>query len=289
MPYVPQGRLVNDLATYEALTGFKAMAVAKNGVGLGFSRSQYISQEDANKAVLAACQVLAQNEPCSLFAEGNQLKYDESDFYLKHESVIESGPRVLDFAKIPGLISILHQDLATRYATNLSMPYKAIAIGNYGKVPFMLGATQADANRRVLELCEAITAETCTLYAEGNQVVFNVTEFNWNYSIRYLQFAPTAFDASKVPFVGANFRTDPNFFAGIPAMVTQGRNPVVALGKEGHFWIGSAAGKTVAENRATAQTSCDALIPGGKHKCIIYSINNDIVWTRAQLDAEPFW
>jgi len=71
IPYNPKGRLIADLVDYPNINGYKAVAVATNGRGLGLGG--FTSQEEANQVVLGACQIIAKKK-CKIFAEGDRLK-----------------------------------------------------------------------------------------------------------------------------------------------------------------------------------------------------------------------
>lgn len=284
LPYLPQGNLVSELDAYLSTTGFKAVAIAPNGYGVARGHSRLASQAEANKYVLEACQIVARNMPCGLFAEGNVIKYNEADFFANQVSVLEFGPRSLDIDKIPALPDYNKAAFKTTYESPVTA--KAVANGNFGLVVRGVGETQAEANRRGLESCEAIRPnETCTLYAIGNTVVFNVTDYNWNYTTSHIKYAPLTYAANQVPFVTDATRALPEL-TGIPAQATAGRNPVLALSRVGHFGVAAVTGATLAANRTAALAACNAKLSATSTiQCFVYSENNQVVMTKATLTA----
>ena len=121
------------LKNYSAAEGFKAVAVAKNGVGSAawISKDKLVkSQEEWSRVVLERCELQAR-EPCALFAEGNEIKYDESQFLEMDELHIET-PQKMDGSKIPGLIDHWRNFEVTNYLPIPEGRFRAYAIGLNG-------------------------------------------------------------------------------------------------------------------------------------------------------------
>ena len=283
LPMVPQGRLVEDLEDYTLVPGFKAIAMAANGYGAAQGDARFATQAEANLAVLQRCQIEADNQPCSLLAEGDALAFSESEFMSQFADHLQSGARNFDSSSIPTLsdaIKVLTS--GAEYVDRLEA-FKAYAIDGRGAgSPGWSEVSQAEANRRALEFCEAIADEACTLYAEGDTVVFNVDAFAWNRTktIAYaVDGENLAFNPATVPFLLDAERA--TRMQEVVDRVNGGENIVIALSKYGHYDFEPNADVNIAIEDALVECNMELEAAGiSDHSCFIYSVNLNVVMTR---------
>lgn len=222
-------------------------------------------------------------------AEGNKFKFDEAAFLTQQISMIDSGMRDVDVARIPGFLKYWEALFKDQWE-NSKEDYNAIAFGLYGKVLRGWGKSQVEANRRALEICEALDENHCTLYAEGNTVHFNVSSFNFNTTVRHLKFAPLSFSAASIPFISDAQRAA-SYITGIRKLANDGEKPVLAISRYGHLWVQYDKNKTIEQNAAVALAKCNEdLHKGGNAQlgCVVYSQNDQVVLTRAAMTAAKF-
>jgi hypothetical protein len=278
LPYTPQGRLKADLATYPFLVGgYKAVAIAANGFGLATGSKAFASQAEADLLIQEQCQLLADNSPCAIFAEGDTLKYSISDFSSHLASVIASGPRTFDGMAVPTMLqSNRYYAFGSSNYTSGNDPFKAFAIGNYGRAAAGTGATQDEADQRALQTCEGLDGTPCNLYAQGDTVVFNVTVFSWQDFYPNLIYGPGGFSQANIPFLRATEK------AAIQAMVTAagGHHWALALDRYGDYYFATDATNSAATLENIALVNCNQLIaPGTDYTCMLHSVDGNVVWT----------
>ncbi|MCC6137104.1 MAG: hypothetical protein IT287_00605 [Bdellovibrionaceae bacterium] len=282
LPYTPTVEFKNLIKNYLKITSFKAVAMAENGIGAAQGSSTFISQAEASAVVLERCQLLSGDVPCALLAEGNKYKYDEDDFYKNRIDVLESGVRKFNPNTVPGLAYKWRVDLAGKGYMTRTNKFKAYAIGHRGTTSSGWSeASQAEANRRALEFCDATGDLACTLYAVKDDVVFNVTKFEMS-KTRKVFYGPVAYSAAKVPFVTDDARK--KLLADVPKSVAKKLQVVVALSRYGHYQVASNAKLAIAQK--TALDKCNAsLAKGATFRCFVYSKSLKVVFTRAEFVA----
>jgi hypothetical protein len=286
LPYKPSEDFKKRVTAYLSYKGFKAIAMAENGIGVAQTDSAFTSQKEANDIMLERCQLLAGNMPCALLAEGNLYKYNEDDFYKARINVLESGKRKFNAITIPGLAHIWRTHAAGEGYMTRKNKYKAYAIGHYGATsPGWGEISQQEANRRAVEFCETISLNACTLYAVGNDVVFNVSGFSMS-TKPVLKFSPSTFSVTMVPFISEDVRTGATGeLKNVPDLVKKKKQVVVTLSRYGHYRV--EVGTTMnAALISAALDNCNKMIAkGSPFQCFIYSKNLDVVFTRATLEA----
>ena len=283
-PYTLNGPIVGQIMLYSQVQGFKAIAVAENGQGYAGGDPAFTSQAEADEVILERCQLSSGNQPCALFASGDTLVYSDTDFYDQHQDVLESGARNFNASTIPGLAFEWRQLAAGDGYDTRNETFKAYAISPNGTTsPGWSNVSQAEASRLALEFCESndsTDSVACTLYAEGDTVLFNVNQFSLN-TTRALQFAPSALDPNNVPFVSDDLRA--GSIANLAARIANGDNIVITISPFGHF--DSESGPAI--NNTLIQASlndCNGRIPAGaSYQCLVYSTNDEVVMTRATL------
>ena len=273
IPYNLDANFKKSVEKYSDRTGYKALALAANGLGSIRSSDAFMDQDDANLSALQDCQLLTKL-PCSLFAEGDIIKYSEKMFYQNHSFWIEDV-EAFDPMLVPG--HARYWRIQNNYLTRTN-PYKAYAIGLQGATASgWSDHSQSEANRRALEFCEAhsFTFNPCTLYAVGNNVVFNSSDFNWAaQQIRGL--APDALNVSKIPFVRDIDRT--GHIKDQYNKISASQHLVIAITRYGHYRAILAS--TLAQARQTALNECNAALEASANfECFVYSENKKIVMT----------
>ena len=278
------GNLLNEIGTYNNQVGFKAIAVAQSGYGVAHICRDCATQEIATQVILERCQIEANNLPCAIFAEGPTIKYDQADFFNNFVSVLETGPRILDFSKVPGTSTNFRTDLAGAIYAGRPEEFKAITLGYRGAAGLGFSANdQEEANRLAMEDCEMKNGiiAPCTLYAETNTVVFNVQGFELNAEF-YIDYGPKPFDPARVPFVRDTRRE--NELAVVALQAGAGNLQYVAISIYNNMGIDA--------NQQTALDECNSQItnPDAKHECFIYSYGGNVLMTRDVLDNshDPF-
>ena len=264
---------------YRNLTGYKAMAFTENGdIYAAKNESTLIeNQDDWNEAVLERCQLFFMNQPCSLFAEGDVIAQNRDDFIVGFNPVI-TVPATFDAFQVPGSINYWQSHHAATYPDFTNNPFKAFAIGSNGAThPGWSQDSQAEANRRALEFCEAISDEPCVLYAVGLDVVFDLE--NYAFDQKVLTWGPRAFVVDEIPFIPDSVREV------IRAEYNQGLFYVLALDKFGYWFTVQSSTPIVQADRDAAIAGCNAKLPepvpgASERSCYIYSIDDQVVVTR---------
>ncbi len=270
----PSSQMVSTMLTgfgYAASTAPKAVAI--DAAGLGFvSIEPGATQADADRTALEACFVIGGDQPCASLASGNAFAVSEAALPT---SFTFSLAQPTTLAEMPYVTAAARTSALTTYAA-LTTAAKAIAIGLDGTIVQLANtdviANQTEADRIVLERCEMQTKLTpCTLFAEGNSVVFAP---NWSPVIDY---------SRKV--VGTNLpgTTMANYNAHIPTYVTE-----VGAGYQGSIYVaadgdgGDAWETTAALAQTTALGFCNQYVGAG-FRCLPYATNTGITFGPADL------
>ena len=288
---------INDQAFIDGLNRYmdefrmdlvKAIAFAADGSGYvaWTSDDRVGGQEEWDRVVLERCE-LQNRQACTLFASGNVLVHDEEDFYDSHQSLINLSP-VFDGTQVPGLLTHWRDLLPVNYPPNGQGEFKAYAIGLFGNTHSgwsnasdLTTNSQAEANRRAIEFCEAMSeTRLCMLYAIGEQVIFDPI----NYVLptqRTIDYSPgQTFDPSTVPFVRDVSRTD--ILNRYNAAVSNGESFVLAIDRFGSYDIATSAGAITDVERNIATTGCKSNVvinPGAfDRECVVYAENDQVVW-----------
>lgn len=290
VPYTPDATLQAQLNTYEAQTGFKAVVLAPNGQGLAWAaRNDLVrTQQEWTRVLLERCQLLSMNRPCSLFAEGNTIKYNEADFFANHRSVIDV-PETFDAMKLPGVIDHWRNYHRETYATGASR-FRSIAISWEGTSHTgWSDSSQEESNRRTLEFCEVSANTTCALYAEGNNVVFDLATYRW--AAKRVFYGPRTFDLEYVPFISDSYRTT-RLKPVYDRVAANQVHAVFAMNRYAQTYIFESPRPITAADQTRAIAECNRLIPSpddpreSVNRCFIYSIDMEVLMTRQSiLDA----
>lgn len=282
VPYDVSPALAASLANYPNLTGFKAVVLTQEGNGFARSLADATTQEEASQVLLERCQ-LEFRQMCALFAEGNVIKYNASEFYTKHVSAI-SNVTVFDPMKIPGLLTRWKLNYARDYPSQ-TVTFNAIALGQNGLVQKGWSqVTQADANRRSIEFCEAMGNRPCTLYAEGTSVVFDIDTYQWSPPL--VDYGPKALVINRIPFISDRVR-EVSAMPMYQRMLNTNVRSVVAISRYGHWYHRESNSNITQADRDLVLERCNALRElnsdptAYQHRCFIYSENMQVVMTRA--------
>lgn len=284
LPYNPKADFKTLVTNYLKITGsYKAIAMANDGTGIARSSVEFVTQAEADDVILERCQLASGNKPCSLLARGNKFVYNEKDFYNQHTDVLESGARKFNPKTIPGLAYKWRLYAEGEGYVTRKNKYKAYAISVHATSPGWSEVSQAEADRRAVEYCEATGNLPCTLYASGNNVVFNVSTFVMNKKMVIL-FGQRAFAGANIPFITDAARI--NLDKEIKKLVSTDKKQVVlAMSRYGHYYYTS-GNKMDAALEKSAVDKCNAAIEAGANfQCFVYSKNLDVIFTRATLEA----
>lgn len=290
VPYKVSTAFNENLLAYKARTGLKAIVLNQSGEGLAQTVGGAQTQEEVNQVLLERCQLVFGNKPCAVFAEGNIIKFNEVDFYKNHKNAIAAIGVQFDANKIPGALKRAKDALALSYP-NPNDTYNSLAIGRDGTIHRgWSAATQAEADRLALEMCESIRNLVCTLYASGLNVVFSLENFQWTpAAVHY--YAPAAFDLSKIPFIDDLARRGGLSTANSQLM--SGQHVVIALNRYGRWGVVASGNPISAADRTLAINRCNERIVYGpgttfEYKCFVYSVDRSVVLTRDEFTMASF-
>jgi hypothetical protein len=265
------------------LTGFgyaasaAPKAVAINSAGLGFvSIKVGGTQADADRTALEACFIIGGRKPCASLASGNAFAVDESalpsrfTFNLTAPPTLAQMPYVTDAARTSDIAA--YTALAKVKAIAISLDGTVAAINSTDTI-----ASQAEANRIVLERCELkATMTPCTLFAQGATIVFDPTTTNWAPQIDY---------SRRTVQIDLPGTTAANYASHIPAYLSglnQGYHGSIYIAADGD---GGDAWQT---NAATADTAalgfCNQHVTAG-FRCFKYASDRAIVMGPTSLAA----
>jgi hypothetical protein len=282
LPWKPQGRLVDDLKKYAGVQGFKAVAIAVNGMGIATGSTNFVTQTEADRAIQQQCELLSNLAPCVIFAEGDFVKYDSADVLSHVAPIIDSGARTFDMTRVPMIISKNPYYINPASYSVGALTFKAFAIGDYGRMAHGTGVTQYEADQRALQACEGIDGSPCTLYAEGDTVVFNATVFSWKNFFPALQYTGS-FQASEVPFIAD---ADAKAVAAAIQSAPPNSHWALAVSRYGDFFLATDATSTAAALEAIAVTNCNLKISAGlDYSCILYSADGQLLWSIMDVKA----
>ncbi|CAO3433645.1 caspase family protein [Azospirillum doebereinerae] len=179
-----------------------------------------------------------------------------------------STGRPVDPSAIPYLGAKAHAALANY--PSLPSP-KALAISQKGGYAYASNRsnlrTEEDVKRNALQYCQHVAEAPCTLYAVGDSVVADVGK---GFTPMPVEIAGSGrFDPARVPFVTDRTRE--------VAMLNYQRNPdhkavaLTLLGRWATVW-----GKANDEDaRDAVMEKCEK---GGKEPCLLYAVNDEIVF-----------
>lgn len=278
IPFTLKGDLVTDALNYASFPGFKAMAISANGFGYvarNFSTaagpSQIMTDQEASRMALEVCQVIAGDQPCSIFAEGNLIKYKESDFNAAMAKPLQSGARQFSAAKVPWTSDQIRLARLPAYAADPNA-LRVLALDLSGGVSYRTGTvSQAENIRMAREQCEGYSfGRPCTVYALANDVQFNVAGVNFNMTPA-LDFTRTVFLNTAVPFVTDAYRAN---LAAYPAYADANAGATLAIHPNGAY--------AYDVNAATTLASCKSLANAGTD-CVVYATGKTVVFKRGDL------
>ncbi len=167
--------MLNNLSNYLAASGFKAIAIAQNGYGYlmyGDSDAPSENQTIASVRAMEACQIASDNNACSLFAEGNTVKYDEADFNQNFQKFIDLSVSTYSADNVPFVNEAIYTNTLPGYTNGGTN--KALALTIDGGGGYRVGAPTADeAEADAMNQCEQANPGFCLLYSINDQVVLD--------------------------------------------------------------------------------------------------------------------
>lgn len=282
LPYNVDASAKENMKSYLQLTNFKAVAFSEDGQVFIVDKDIVQSQSEINRIALEVCQLKSKNRACAIFAEGNLVKFDEDDFFKSHAKVLENTT-VYDHSRLPALADHWKEYFSKNYpGKNI---FDSIAVdGGGGVYRGWSDDSQEDSNSRAIQFCEAPGQSKCALYAEGLKVVFDLDKIN--YSSHTVLYGPKPLVASEIPFISHQVRME-RAIPLINELVQQKRHIAIAINRYG-VWYGKSSVDAISNQELQALVeSCTALIrraepdsPGFKHRCFLYSVDNNVVMTR---------
>ena len=277
---------VDAARTYLNRQGYRTMAFTEDGdiyIANSGNNALVENQDDWDEAVLERCQLTHMNKPCSLFASGDLIAQDRADFVVGFNSKI-TVPATFDGNLLPGPINYWQKYQAANYGTG-TPTYQSMAIGRNGASHNgWSDVSQAESDRRALEFCESVSDLTCTLYAQGMNVVFDLNSYQWE--PRRVFYGPRDFNVDEIPFVTESVReTIRSQYGGsnLPYFA-------LALDRYGRWESIRSSSPIVQADLDTITNQCNLKIPvveGGAFQktCFIYSIDAQVVLTRDEFRA----
>ena len=288
VPYVIASEdLKNQLDTYLSWPGtYKSIALTDDGFGLALGTSNGLvrDQADWDKAILERCH-LQNRKPCSLLASGDLFAQDLSDFLVNHITTIQT-PATFDALLVPAEITHWREQQASTYLPIPMDRFKTYSVSpNGGTATGHSSVSQDEATRKSLEFCEALGDLPCTIYAIGENVVFDIDTFQWE--APSISYGPALFDPQRVPFVNDAVRDGP--MQAARDAINRDTSVVIALGKRGENSIRYVAGPITNNDRQAAIDDCNTRLPvvtngAFQHTCFIYAENLNVVMTRASFE-----
>ncbi len=280
--------VLNKIKAYSSATGFKAIALTREGGGMvEWSSNDLISgQEEFNQVILERCQLSNGNKPCSLLVSGDVFAQSKDDFLVNFNNVIES-PNGFDPLKIPGLIFHWRNYANDTYFPIEAGRFKAYAIGPYGNTAIGYSEhSQADATRRALVFCETLRNEGCAVYAEAGALIFDPG--NPQYQPNQVLYSPSVFHPDTVPFVDKSKMAP---FVKAYQDIQEGKHVAIAFDKYGYYSIKTSDSPlTQAQINNTINDCTEKLPTTVNRECFLYSLDDKIEMTWKSLDeaAHPF-
>lgn len=253
-------RALLDHANYENHPGAKAIAVAGNGLAaVRFATSA--SDSEIERVAVESCNAIS-GQSCTLIASGDEFRVDADKLGSASLMLLKSGSASLLASETPMLLNADRDWITGTYlrTNSTSHPFKALALSPSGERYMNFGASQAEANRRVLQVCEYQAAITpCLLYAEGNQRIFDLA--SWD-RVSRLRLFPADVKQADVPFIFDENRGDLTVFF---TALESGRITSIAVGVAGSF--GASTGQQVEDTNTKAVAECSSVA----ETCFLYS------------------
>ena len=250
---------------------YKALVFAESGVYFSIYFAQAPSQESVTRTALERCELNTKLR-CSVLAEGDLIKYDRSVFFTSFHYPIVNRVS-FDTNSVPG-ISFNSVQWNEYYVAQDQSPFKAFSITTNGASAIGYSqVSQAEADRRSLEICDARYPHPCSLYASNLAVVFNnrASEFG-----HVLDFSPIAVDPEEIPFIEDILR--PEFESHLLALSQDGFG-AIALNIYGQQ-ITQTSQQPLSSNDLNALVqACESQIatPSAINGCFLYSVNGVVV------------
>jgi cytochrome c peroxidase len=273
LPFKLTGDVAASSEKYASLTEPKAMALADNGTGFVMSSPTglIMSIAEAERMALEGCQVVSGDSACTILASGSTFKFKYSDFLKSDRKVLVKGARSFEPATTPWQRDAVKTNQLVTYL-NSTVAMKVLALGYSGAGVHVNLANSLAENRRVArERCEGyFKGKPCTIYAEGNTVVFNVTTMNYNFA-PVLNFQNDAFSASKVPFVTDAARTKLNDYVNYANYYS---TAALAIHPNGAWAYNNSPSMALSICKTSAKTTTD---------CVIYAQGLKVTWNISHL------
>ncbi|MCJ8275843.1 MAG: hypothetical protein MJK18_03305, partial [Bdellovibrionales bacterium] len=121
-----------------------------------------------------ACQFTSSNRPCSIFAEGNVVKYDENRFLTGMKRAIDLNLTQYDPNNVPLITDEIRRTRLPDYTNAEGRKALALSITGGGGYRFSTSQTQSQVSVIAVSNCEdQPNNDVCFLYAVNGRVVLN--------------------------------------------------------------------------------------------------------------------
>ncbi len=186
----PSSRRVmrSEFGKYKAATGYKAFALAKNGYGYasygGTSLSKNASWAEARKRALEACQVASNNQPCSIWAQGNTIYQSKADFNKNMKRTLRLNGATYSNKIAPFVNAKIRSSQLPAYSGAKTNKSLALALDGGGGYGHSFSNTSA-ARSRAMSECRSRNPEGCLIYAVNGKVVLTTSAIRSFFNSKY--------------------------------------------------------------------------------------------------------
>jgi hypothetical protein len=288
MPYDLKASDLAQLAHYGAQDHFRAMLFTQDGSPVFVHMPDAANEEELITKSKQRCQ-LDSKRNCSLFALGNVILFNESVFRNQFQSVLQQ-PSGVSLSDVPGITNA-SAEAAGPYPNSVHN-FNALALGPMGSIHRGWSPTSQDeADKLAQEYCEFLQNQPCLLYASGENLQFDINDYDWG--TRRIRYAPAPLVLGNIPLVSEQRRN--NVLADAVARALNGERIVIAMSRFGRIVVGeqTEAGPITKATRDRVRDQCTLGISnindsGYQHQCFIYSELNRVVMTREDVDFYVF-
>jgi hypothetical protein len=181
VPFILDTDRSQNMPTYASATVmYKAFALNIDGAFWMVDSSMLQSQAEADALALQSCEASANGQPCTLYAEGNQVVFNVSSLVMNQTPTVSYTQTVLDISKIPFVMNVAKQSMLNLYASHKvsATQHNSIAISWDGANEIAYGwSTSSAANTAAVNGCNQVAQySSCFLYAVDNTVVMTMSD-----------------------------------------------------------------------------------------------------------------
>ena len=290
LPFDLGGPASVEMAAYATATAPRALAI--HPWGRGFTVIGAENQRAAEEKALATCNAdpvrKGQDGPCYLYAVANEVVLPKRHTgapspAVMPEGVEPAGLRSRLLAAMPFVPPEKREEIAGTYIARPGWKALAISPEQHASWRQVNLSSQAIADTRTLEGCQAMYGAPCVLVARGDEVMTAARLDEWSRRdmprVRYAG----RFDIGQVPF-------DLGIAApkGMAAYAAATIPKAIAMHPWGKWFpaIG-AESQRAAEAKALAECNADPLRKGQDGPCYLYASGNDVVFPDRRKEPKP--